>query len=48
MPRYKDLSGKRFGKLVVTEKQPSVAHGQHALWKCQCDCGNTAIVSSHP
>lgn len=34
-----DLSGRRFGKLVVlckTEKRKSGS----ILWKCQCDCGN--------
>ena len=34
-----DLTGKRFGKLVIlgpTEKRKSGA----VLWQCKCDCGN--------
>ena len=40
-----DLAGKRFGKLVAiepTEKRDDA----HVVWKCQCDCGNVAYVSS--
>lgn len=44
-----NLVGQRFGELVVleydhTHKTPS---GQSkAFWKCQCDCGNTTVVSA--
>jgi len=41
----KDLTGKRFGKLVVvgaTEKRKQSC----IVWECQCDCGNTAFVPS--
>jgi len=34
-----DLTGKRFGKLVVLEKSENRRRG-HYLWICQCDCGN--------
>lgn len=41
--RSNDLTGKRFGRLVVIEKCP-VAHTKSGntvfKWKCQCDCGN--------
>lgn len=33
-----DLTGERFGKLLVVEKYKSIK-GQ-IYWKCQCDCGN--------
>lgn len=33
-----DLTGKRFGKLVVLEKSEERRRG-HYLWRCQCDCG---------
>lgn len=41
----KDLTGKRFGKLVVVG--PTEMRKQSCIvWKCQCDCGNTAFVPS--
>lgn len=33
----KDLTGQRFGKLVVQEFAGK--QGNFAMWKCQCDCG---------
>lgn len=47
MPKYKDLTGIRFGRLVAKERQLSSSGDRHAMWKCMCDCGNTSIVSSH-
>jgi len=38
----KDISGKRFGKLVVVSPAGSDKNG--AKWLCECDCGNTSIV----
>ncbi len=35
----KDLTGKRFGKLIVLGKSENRKQGQ-TLWTCQCDCGN--------
>ena len=44
---FTDLTGKRYGKLVV-EKRVTVAEagkeGNNHWWKCQCDCGNTTYV----
>ena len=42
-PGIKDLTGKRFGKLVALEpteerKRTSV------VWRCRCDCGREALV----
>ena len=34
-----DLTGKRFGKLVVLKKSENRRRGL-CLWVCQCDCGN--------
>jgi hypothetical protein len=39
-----NLVGKRFGKLVVIEKHSVNGNGE-TQWLCQCDCGNTKIVS---
>ena len=39
----KDLTGQRFGRLVVLA--PSVRKvGNHHYWECQCDCGNKVMV----
>lgn len=37
----KNLKGQRFGKLIALEYIPG------SKWKCQCDCGNTAIVQTY-
>lgn len=39
-----DLTGKRFGKLVVLGYDHSEKKSRY--WKCQCDCGNTSVVST--
>jgi len=42
MPALKDLTGMRFGRLLVQERhdrQKGVAR-----WKCICDCGNSTIA----
>ena len=41
-----DLTGQRFGKLVVKEKLPTLADGR-TRWLCECDCGNGCVVSSY-
>lgn len=37
MDKYGDLTGQRFGKLLVIEKDPC---GGKYKWRCLCDCGN--------
>lgn len=41
----KDLTGLRVGKLLV-QSLLGLLKGK-AMWKCRCDCGNTAIVRGH-
>lgn len=43
---FKDLTGKRFGKLTVIERAENKGSGHNtkAQWKCICDCGNEKIV----
>lgn len=43
--RYEDLTGERFGKLVVIERAGNDKYGS-IVWKCACDCGNTREVRS--
>ena len=38
-----DISGERFGKLTVIERDTS-KHGGAAYWICKCDCGNTKSI----
>ena len=42
-----DLTGQRFGKLVVLEDTGKRDSGRCVIWKCQCDCGNICEISSH-
>lgn len=45
-PNGKDLTGRRYGRLVVKELVLSSKRG-NKQWKCVCDCGNERIVSSN-
>lgn len=45
MPKFIDLSKKRYGKLVVLERAEN--RGKHTMWKCKCDCGNYTITGSN-
>ena len=38
-----DLTGQRFGRLVVLERAENDKRG-NAKWLCQCDCGNKKII----
>lgn len=39
-----DLTGQRFGKLLVLERIPGRFSGK-VKWKCQCDCGSIVEVA---
>ena len=39
----KDLRGKAFGRLTVTERLVSTVH-RHMLWRCRCECGSLTDV----
>lgn len=45
-PRHKDLTGQRFGQLVVLERAGADKH-KSSLWRCLCDCGASAVKSAH-
>lgn len=45
MGRYKDLTGLRFGKLIVKERAENTKDHK-AQWLCICDCGNNKVVTS--
>jgi hypothetical protein len=42
MPARLDLTGRRFGKLVATERAPNC--GGRTQWRCKCDCGQYTVV----
>jgi hypothetical protein len=46
MSNIKNLEGKKFGRLTVLEQAGRDKH-HYVIWKCRCDCGNEALVSSH-
>ena len=39
----KDLTGQKFGKLLVLEDSGQ-RKDNNILWKCQCDCGNQPLI----
>ena len=41
--KVKDLTGQRFGKLLVTGRA-GTARKKEATWNCACDCGNKKVV----
>ncbi len=45
--QLENLSGRRFGKLVVEARAPNV--GRNTMWFCACDCGATSksVRASH-
>lgn len=46
MPAFRDLSGQRFGKLLVLEQAPRRPgpSNAHARWRCRCDCGTVKDI----
>lgn len=46
MPRpWKDLTGKRFGRLITLEPANIPGKGR-AWWHCKCDCGNSCTTEA--
>lgn len=41
--RFIDLTGKKFGRLIVLKRAEN--KGTKTAWLCKCDCGNEKIVS---
>lgn len=39
-----DISGKRFGRLVVTGETREVVNGSRT-WRCKCDCGEEVVTT---
>ena len=47
MPRYADLAGRRFGRLVAERPLQQRGSGGCVLWLCKCDCGNEHIATTN-
>ena len=45
MGKRAELTGQRFGRLVVESFAYAGAHGR-SMWNCKCDCGKSAIVGT--
>ena len=43
---FEDLTGRRFGKLVVLE-YAGTNKNRRSIWKCQCDCGIIKNISGY-
>ena len=46
MPNKIDLTGRRFGKLIVISETTNRSGSGNLLWLCKCDCGCTKAVIS--
>ncbi len=46
MSRCIDLTGERFGRLVVLKRVANNKHEQ-SMWACTCDCGKEKIMCGH-
>jgi hypothetical protein len=49
LSKFQDLTGQRFGRLVVIERTEDYVrpNGQSQVqWRCKCDCGNITIAST--
>ena len=43
---FKDLTGCRFGRLVVAERAGRDSN-REAIWRCLCDCGGSAVLTTN-
>jgi len=50
VPRTQDITGQRFGRLVVLERGPDYPNPKKpsvARWVCQCDCGKAKLICGY-
>lgn len=40
---YKDIAGKRYGRLIAIKRVGQTVNGQ-TLWLCRCDCGYEKVI----
>lgn len=50
MWEFNDMTGQRFGRLVVVERAADYippSGSKKIMWTCKCDCGNVAVVMAN-
>ena len=47
MPKYIDLTGKRFGRWTVLNKTDKRTKNRTIIWHCRCECGNEKDVDAY-
>lgn len=48
MGKFTDLTGQRFGRLVVCRRDMSkIGKSKYVYWICKCDCGRGSSVCSY-
>ena len=45
MAKLKDMTGLRFGRLIVLNREPNI--DGHTMWRCKCDCGKIKIAEAY-
>ena len=45
MPKFQDLTGRKFYCLTVIDRAPN--RGRQTRWNCRCECGNITTVDSN-
>ncbi len=43
MPRIRDITGQRFGRLVAVRRTGEIRQ-RSSVWECKCDCGKRTFV----
>lgn len=44
---FRNLAGKKFGRLLVVKKHYRMDKNRHLMWLCQCDCGNKKVIRGY-
>lgn len=49
MGKFVDRTGLEYGSLTVTGREDAgpASKGRRVMWRCQCLCGNTVVVTGH-
>lgn len=45
--KFDDLTGNKYGRLLVLRRCRELQKGSTLLWECRCDCGNIVITRGY-